>query len=86
MLLGERLQQLVVVPVLAPEPIAYVGLAFEVDDAAAREARRRVRRLAAPSGRVLVAVCDPTSHRVRRTTYQERVAQCRLAHVVGRAR
>jgi len=36
-LLGERLHQLVVVPVLAPDPIAYVGLAFEVDDAAARE-------------------------------------------------
>jgi diguanylate cyclase (GGDEF)-like protein len=34
---GDRLQQLVVVPVLAPDAIAYVGLAFEVDDAAARE-------------------------------------------------
>src|SRR5207244_9433027 len=36
-LLGERLHQLVVVPVLAPEPIAYVGLAFIVDDPAAQE-------------------------------------------------
>ena len=34
---GERLHQLVVVPVLAPDPIAFVGLAFEVDDATARE-------------------------------------------------
>jgi diguanylate cyclase (GGDEF)-like protein len=32
-----RLLQLVVVPVLAPEPIAHVGLAFVIDDAAARE-------------------------------------------------
>jgi diguanylate cyclase (GGDEF)-like protein len=32
-----RLYQLVVVPVLAPEPIAWVALAFEVDDATARE-------------------------------------------------
>ncbi|HET6264914.1 MAG TPA: EAL domain-containing protein [Usitatibacter sp.] len=39
-LLGERLHQLVVVPVLAPDPIAYVGLAFEVDDAAAQEMNR----------------------------------------------
>jgi len=36
-LLGDRLHQLVVVPVLAPDPIAYVGLAFEVDDAAAKD-------------------------------------------------
>jgi len=35
--IGERLLQLVVVPVLAPDAIAYVGLAFEVDDAVARE-------------------------------------------------
>ncbi|HUP30472.1 MAG TPA: EAL domain-containing protein, partial [Usitatibacter sp.] len=35
--LGERLHQLVVVPVLAPEAIAYVGLGFEVDDAVAKE-------------------------------------------------
>ncbi len=34
---GDRLHQLVVVPVLAPDPIAFVGLAFEVDDATARE-------------------------------------------------
>jgi diguanylate cyclase (GGDEF)-like protein len=32
-----RLYQLVVVPVLAPEPIAWVGLAFEVDDRVAKE-------------------------------------------------
>ncbi|HXF78633.1 MAG TPA: EAL domain-containing protein [Usitatibacter sp.] len=32
-----KLYQLVVVPVLAPEPIAWVGLAFEVDDAAAKD-------------------------------------------------
>ena len=31
------LYQLVVVPVLAPEPIAWVGLAFEVDDRVAKE-------------------------------------------------
>jgi diguanylate cyclase (GGDEF)-like protein len=36
-LLNGRLHQLVVVPVLAPDPIAFVGLAFEVDDAVARE-------------------------------------------------
>ncbi len=36
-LAGDRLHQLVVVPVLAPDPIAFVGLAFEVDDATARE-------------------------------------------------
>jgi diguanylate cyclase (GGDEF)-like protein len=36
-LIGERLHQLVVVPVLAPEAIAYVGLAFVVDDALAHE-------------------------------------------------
>ena len=32
-----KLYQLVVVPVLAPDPIAWVGLAFEVDDAVAKE-------------------------------------------------
>jgi len=32
-----RLYQLVVVPVLAPEPIAWVGLAFEVDDNLAKD-------------------------------------------------
>jgi diguanylate cyclase (GGDEF)-like protein len=32
-----RLYQLVVVPVLAPDPIAWVGLAFEVDDRVAQE-------------------------------------------------
>jgi diguanylate cyclase (GGDEF)-like protein len=32
-----KLYQLVVVPVLAPEPIAWVGLAFEVDDRVAQE-------------------------------------------------
>jgi diguanylate cyclase (GGDEF)-like protein len=36
-LIDGRVQQLVVVPVLAPDPIAYVGLGFEVDDAVARE-------------------------------------------------
>lgn len=36
-LAGDRLQQLVVVPVLGPEPIAHVVLAFSVDDSAARE-------------------------------------------------
>ena len=35
--LDGRLYQLVVVPVLAPEPIAWVGLAFEVNDDLARE-------------------------------------------------
>ena len=35
--LGPRLHQLVVVPVLAPDAIGFVGLAFEVDDAVARE-------------------------------------------------
>ena len=34
---GTSLYQLVVVPVLAPDPIAWVGLAFEVDDDVARE-------------------------------------------------
>ena len=33
----DKLYQLVVVPVLAPEPIAWVGLAFEVDDAVAKD-------------------------------------------------
>jgi diguanylate cyclase (GGDEF)-like protein len=32
-----KLYQLVVVPVLAPDPIAWVGLAFEVDDAVAKD-------------------------------------------------
>jgi diguanylate cyclase (GGDEF)-like protein len=32
-----KLYQLVVVPVLAPDPIAWVGLAFEVDDRVAKE-------------------------------------------------
>jgi diguanylate cyclase (GGDEF)-like protein len=36
-LIDARLHQLVVVPVLAPDPIAYVGLAFVVDDAVAKE-------------------------------------------------
>src|SRR5688572_17667707 len=36
-LIDGRVQQLVVVPVLAPDPIAYVALGFEVDDAVARE-------------------------------------------------
>src|SRR5688572_20006049 len=36
-LVDGRVQQLVVVPVLAPDAIAYVGLGFEVDDAVARE-------------------------------------------------
>jgi len=39
-LAGDRLRQLVVVPVLAPDPIAYIGLAFEVDDAVARELKQ----------------------------------------------
>jgi len=34
---GKGLYQLVVVPVLAPDPIAWVGLAFEVDDGVAKE-------------------------------------------------
>jgi len=33
----DKLYQLVVVPVLAPEPIAWVGLAFEVDDNLAKD-------------------------------------------------
>jgi diguanylate cyclase (GGDEF)-like protein len=33
----DKLYQLVVVPVLAPDPIAWVGLAFEVDDAVAKD-------------------------------------------------
>ncbi|APV48961.1 hypothetical protein BWI17_04255 [Betaproteobacteria bacterium GR16-43] len=37
--LGSRPYQLVIVPVLAPEPIAWVGLAFEVNDDFAREMR-----------------------------------------------
>jgi diguanylate cyclase (GGDEF)-like protein len=36
-LIDGRVQQLVVVPVLAPDPIAYVAIGFEVDDAVARE-------------------------------------------------
>jgi len=36
-LIDGRVQQLVVVPVLAPDPIAHVALGFEVDDAVARE-------------------------------------------------
>ncbi|HYC38756.1 MAG TPA: EAL domain-containing protein [Usitatibacter sp.] len=36
-MLGGRLHQLVVVSVLAPEPIAHVALAFVIDDRAARE-------------------------------------------------
>jgi diguanylate cyclase (GGDEF)-like protein len=32
-----KLYQLVIVPVLAPEPIAWVGLAFEVDDTVAKD-------------------------------------------------
>jgi diguanylate cyclase (GGDEF)-like protein len=35
--LDDRLFQLVVVPVMAPDPIGYVGLAFEVDDSVAKE-------------------------------------------------
>jgi diguanylate cyclase (GGDEF)-like protein len=35
--LDGKLYQIVVVPVLAPEPIAWVALAFEVDDAVVRE-------------------------------------------------
>jgi diguanylate cyclase (GGDEF)-like protein len=42
-LAGERLRQLVVVPVLAPDPIAFIGLAFEVDDAVARELKQLTR-------------------------------------------
>jgi diguanylate cyclase (GGDEF)-like protein len=38
-LIDRHLYQLVVVPVLAPEPIAWVGLAFEVDDALANQLR-----------------------------------------------
>jgi diguanylate cyclase (GGDEF)-like protein len=38
--LDGKLFQLVAVPVLAPETIAWVALAFEVDDAAARELRQ----------------------------------------------
>jgi len=34
---ANKLYQLVVVPVLAPEPIAWVGLAFEVDDSVAKD-------------------------------------------------
>ena len=36
-LAGDQLRQLVVVPVKAPDPIAYIGLAFAVDDGVARE-------------------------------------------------
>ena len=39
--LDHRLYQLVVVPVLAPVPIAWVGLAFEVDDVLAKELRQQ---------------------------------------------
>ena len=39
--LDHRLYQLVVVPVLAPVPIGWVGLAFEVDDALAKELREQ---------------------------------------------
>ena len=38
--LAGRLHQLVVVPVMAPEPIAHVGLAFEVNDAVANDLRQ----------------------------------------------
>ncbi|KYG04946.1 hypothetical protein BE21_43800 [Sorangium cellulosum] len=44
-----------------------------VDDDAVRLALGRIRRLVAPEGRVLVALCDPTSHRVRTTTFQHRI-------------
>ena len=44
-----------------------------VDNDAMREALQRIRRLVSETGRVLVAVCDPTSHQVRETTYQRRV-------------
>jgi diguanylate cyclase (GGDEF)-like protein len=40
-ILGHRLYQLVVVPVLAPVPIAWVGLAFEVDDELAKELQQQ---------------------------------------------
>ena len=39
--LDHHLYQLVVVPVLAPVPIAWVGLAFEVNDTLARELRQQ---------------------------------------------
>ncbi len=38
--LDGELNQLVIVPVLAPEPIAWVALAFRIDDALARELRQ----------------------------------------------
>ncbi|MEO8133273.1 MAG: EAL domain-containing protein [Betaproteobacteria bacterium] len=38
--IDDRLFQLVVVPVLAPDPIAWVGLGYQVDDATARELRQ----------------------------------------------
>ena len=44
-----------------------------VDDEAMSIALTRIRRLVAPAGRVLVAVCDPTALYVRTTTYQERL-------------
>jgi diguanylate cyclase (GGDEF)-like protein len=39
--LNHRLYQLVVVPVLAPVPIGWVGLAFDVDDALARDLKQQ---------------------------------------------
>jgi diguanylate cyclase (GGDEF)-like protein len=39
--MNHRLYQLVVVPVLAPVTIAWVGIAFEVDDALAKELRQQ---------------------------------------------
>ncbi|XXY48849.1 glycosyltransferase [Sorangium sp. So ce269] len=44
-----------------------------VDDDAVRVALGRIRCLVAPEGRVLVALCDPTSHQVRTTTFQHRI-------------
>ncbi len=38
--LAQKLYQLVVVPVLAPDPIGWVGLAFEVEDGVAREMKQ----------------------------------------------
>jgi hypothetical protein len=39
--MDHRLYQLVVVPVLAPVPIAWVGLAFQVDDVLAKELKEQ---------------------------------------------
>jgi len=75
-LLDKHLYQLVVVPVLAPEPIAWVGVAFEMDDRVARDLNQltalEVSFLSQSAGapwQLHASTLDPALREALRTTF-----------------